>query len=104
MDLQKISEDIDYKLIPVDYDNSQAWEVRILRGTFTETVIRFGNVSLDGRGEDTCLKFNFMVSSSPDENAIPENIELQELASKILTDIIERNILTGNLDLKDIDD
>ena len=45
-----------------------------------------------------------MVTSSPDENAIPENIELQEFASKILTDIIEKNILTGNLDLKDIDD
>lgn len=93
MNLDKVSEDIDYELIPVtESDNTQAWEVRILKGPFVETVIRYGNVRLDGRGRDACLKFNFMVSSSPVPDLEPEtNEELQDWAADILEDIIEQS-------------
>ena len=48
LNLDKVSEGVDYSLIPVeDSPNDQAWDVRILRGDFTETVIRYGNVALD---------------------------------------------------------
>ena len=46
--IQKVSEDIDYVLTPAeDEENEQAWDVRILRGSFTETVVRFGNIKFD---------------------------------------------------------
>ena len=49
IDVDKVSEGIDYKLVPVeDSPNDQAWDVRILRGEFVETVIRYGNVAFDG--------------------------------------------------------
>ena len=42
MSLQAVSEDVDYELIPCDdVANEQAWDVRILRGDFIESVIRF---------------------------------------------------------------
>ena len=37
IDLELPREGVDYELIPVDYvDNDAAWDVRILRGPFTE--------------------------------------------------------------------
>ena len=36
INVDKVSEDIDYKLIPaVGSENAQAWDVRILTGDFT---------------------------------------------------------------------
>lgn len=94
----KISEDIHYQLVPVtDVDNSQAWEVRILEGPYVETVLRYGNVRLDGRGRDACLKFNFVVTSSPIPDLNPEeDYELQDWAADILEDIIEQSMVREN--------
>ena len=47
IDVNKVSEGIHYEMIPVEYvDNDAAWDVRILRGNFTETVIRYGTIKL----------------------------------------------------------
>lgn len=102
IDVDKVSEDVDYQLIPVDdVDNQQAWEIRILRGPFVETVLRFGNVSFDG--EQDCLRFNFIISYSPDPELTTENVELQNFAGEILEDIIEKAYNEGWLVTKDRD-
>jgi len=39
-----MKENKDYQIIPSE-EHSDAWEVRILSGDFTETVVRFGSIS-----------------------------------------------------------
>lgn len=94
-----MKENIDYKLIPADVDNEQAWEIRILTGEFVETVIRYGNVSIDGPAD--CIKFSFLVSSSPIEDLTAEDQNLQITAGNILGDIIENQLENGSILLED---
>jgi hypothetical protein len=94
INLDKMSEGVDYELIPVEYvDNEAAWDVRILRGEFTETVLRFGTIKYDG--ERDCLTFDFRVVDSPDGELDSSSEDLQEFSGAILEDILERGINEG---------
>ena len=94
INLDKMSEGVDYELIPVEYvDNEAAWDVRILRGEFTETVLRFGTIKYDG--ERDCLTFDFRVVDSPDDELDSSSEDLQEFSGAILEDILERGINEG---------
>ena len=94
INLDKVSEGVDYELIPVEYvDNEAAWDVRILRGEFTETVLRFGTIKYDG--ERDCLTFDFRVVESPDDELDSSSEDLQEFSGSILEDILERGINEG---------
>lgn len=103
MSFQAVSEDIDYELIPCDdVGNEQAWDVRILRGDFVESVIRFGNLKVNE--EQGCLNFNFLVVSSPDADVTEDNIELQEYAGVVLESILENAIANDALLTKEHDE
>ncbi|MAI05356.1 MAG: hypothetical protein CMA07_06555 [Euryarchaeota archaeon] len=102
IDIDKISEGIDYELVPANADNEQAWDVRILTGDFVESVIRYGNVSFDGA--EKCLKFNFRIMSSPDPELSTDFVPLQEHAADILEDILERSYAQGTLTTAEMDD
>ena len=102
INVDKISEGIDYELIPAEADNEQAWDLRILTGDFVETVIRYGNVSFDGA--EKCLKFNFRIMSSPDPELSTTFVPLQEHAADILEDILERSYAQGTLTTAEMDD
>lgn len=94
IDIDKVSEGIHYELIPVEYvDNEAAWDIRILRGAFTESVIRFGTIRYDGVRD--CLTFDFRVVTSPDEYLDSNNVELQDFAGAILEDVLERGMTEG---------
>ena len=94
INLDKMSEGVDYELIPVEYvDNEAAWDVRILRGEFTETVLRFGTIKYDG--ERDCLTFDFRVVEPPDSDLDSSSEDLQEFSGAILEDILERGINEG---------
>jgi len=93
---QRVSEDIDYELTPAeDVENEQAWDVRILRGPFTETVIRFGNISLNET--EGCLNFNFVIISTPDDSLTEEREDLQIFVGDILESVLENAIADGQL-------
>lgn len=92
-------EDHDYQLIPADTDNEQGWDIRILTGDFIETVIRFGNIAIDGNNDS--IKFNFAVIQSPDDEATVDNDNLQEVAGKILGDVLDRHFESGHMVLDD---
>ena len=93
---QKASEDIDYELTPTeDVENEQAWDVRILRGPFTETVFRFGNIAVNE--EQGCLNFNFMIISTPDDTLTEDREDLQLFVGDILESVLENAIADGNL-------
>ena len=82
-------EDTDYVLIPVESEH-QSWNIRILTGEFTETVIAFGNVSIN---EDTeSLNFNFDLISSPDTGLSVEDVDLQLEVGDILSAVLHEAI------------
>jgi hypothetical protein len=88
-------EGIDYDLVPADDGdgNKQAWDVRFTEGDFVETVIRYGNIAF----ENDCLKFNFVIQSSPDGDLTEENVDLQEFAADVLESILEEAAKDGSL-------
>jgi hypothetical protein len=100
IDVNKVSEGVHYELIPMEED-SQAWAIRILEGAFSETVIKFGNVEFDGRGDDTIMKYNFFIVSTPDDDLTEEDTYLQKWAGDILQDVIANGIETGATMFKD---
>lgn len=93
MNLDKVCEGVHYELTPSDQGNEMSWDVRILQGSFPETVIRFGKL----RFEEEYLHFDFIVVSSPDNTADEDNIELQDYAAEILEDIIINAEANGSL-------
>jgi hypothetical protein len=94
--LNKVSEDVHYSLIPIEEaHNQQAWAVRLLEGPHPETVIRLGNVAFDPDGD--CLKFNFMIESSPDSELTEDDSDLQNFVADVLEDILEKAIEDGSL-------
>lgn len=85
-----MKENTDYELIPAQEGNEQSWDIRILKGDYVETVLRYGNVSYNGIEE--VLNFNFIVVSSPDPDVSTDSVPVQEVAGAILENIIEESI------------
>ena len=86
--------DEDYQLVPTEHENSQAWSIRILKGEFAETVIRYGNIAIDP--EDDCLKFNFMIEYSPNEDLTTDDIAVQNYVADVLEGVLEQAIADGS--------
>ena len=98
-----MSEGVDYELTPCDQvENNQAWDIRVLRGEFVESVLRFGNISFNE--ENDCLNFNFLVISSPNSSATEENEALQIFAGDILQSVLEDAIANDALLTKERDE
>ena len=53
-----LKENKHYEIIP-DKGDDQAWNVRILSGMFTETVLKYGVVKFNGKKKD--MTFNFYI-------------------------------------------
>jgi hypothetical protein len=50
MAIKTLSEGVDYELVPsLEGENEQSWDVRILKGDFVESVIRFGILPLTAK-------------------------------------------------------
>lgn len=94
-----MKENEDYELIPADIENEQAWDVRILTGEFVETIIRFGNVEINGKKNE--MKFNFIIIFTPDDELSTENINLQKYVGEILGNIIDNNIQNESVIMDD---
>jgi len=102
IDLDKKAEGLDYELIPSKelFEAEQAWDVRILRGDFPETIIRFGNIQIDGKEGE--LHFNFSVIESPDPDLTPDSVELQNEVGSILHSVIESAIAKDELQMNEV--
>ena len=79
-----MKENTDYEIIP-DMNDDKSWNVRILTGAFTETVIKYGVVKFN----DEDMTFNFDIVSSPDNDLTTNNVDLQKHAGNMLEQIIE---------------
>lgn len=90
-----MKEGIDYEMIPVDQDNEQSWGIRFLKGKYTETVIRYGNIAVNP--EDDCLNFNFMIDYSPDIDLSVDDEKLQEHVGLVLESVLIEAIERGSI-------
>jgi len=87
----------DYELVPpADLKDDEAgWHLRILTGEYVETVLTFGNVSLDGTDpdeDDPKMSFNFEIVTTPDPDLSTEDEDFQHYAGDLLLSLIERSI------------
>jgi len=87
-----------YNLI-LNEEEDEHWSVRILEGTFAETIIKFHRIAVNE--EKGAVSFNFHVISSPNVHAHIDNEELQKYAGWILHDIIESCIDEGSAKFTD---
>ena len=98
--MSRLTENVDYCFIPHE-SLEDAWAVRIMSGDFIETVIAYNAIAFNEVKD--CLTYNFVVVSSPDDNAVDTNEELQQKATEILEAIIEAGIEDGTVELKERD-
>lgn len=94
----ELFEGIDYELVPLEGDETQ-WAVRMLTGPFTETVIAYNAVSFNEIKEH--ISFNFGIVSSPDQDLVLENTDLQNYCGLLLEALIEDKFHEGVIDFKD---
>ena len=94
-------ENKDYEIIP-DKGDEQAWNVRVLSGLYTETVLKYGVVKFNGKGKEKYMSFNFDIIYTPDTELTKESVELQEFAGLMLEKIMAKGIEEGNVITRDI--
>ena len=101
IDINKASEGVDYEMIPSQelMEAEQSWDIRILTGRFVETVIRFGNISINVKQGN--MSFNFTVISTPIDGVTPDDIELQNKCGDILHSVLEDAISRDEVDLRE---
>ena len=94
-----MEEKVDYEIIP-SHEDEQAWNVRILKGPFTETVIRYGVIKFNEIPKN--MTFNFDLVYSPDSELTTENVDLQDFAGAMLEKIMANGIKEGSVVTREI--
>lgn len=100
-DRQMYKENEHYELIP-DPNSSQEWQIRIMKGDYTETLLQYGGIRVDGTEEDPLLTFDFRIISSPDPDLSTSDQDLQQFAGDLLVSIIESGIQKGELKTREV--
>tara|TARA_B100001121_G_C18237421_1_gene411088 strand:+ start:59 stop:364 length:306 start_codon:yes stop_codon:yes gene_type:complete len=96
-----LQENKHYEIIP-DKGDDQAWNVRILSGAFTETVLRYGVVKFNGKKKD--MTFNFDIVYTPDTELKVSNKKLQEFAGIMLEQIMAQGIRDNEVITREVKD
>jgi len=96
-----LKENKHYEIIP-DKGDDQAWNVRILSGTFTETVLKYGVVKFNGKKKD--MTFNFDIVYTPDTELTVSDLKLQEFAGVMLEQIMAQGFRDGEVITREIKD
>ena len=89
-----LKENKHYEIIP-DKGDDQAWNVRILSGMFTETVLKYGVVKFNGKKKD--MTFNFDIVYTPDTELTVSDLKLQEFAGVMLEQIMAQGFRYGEV-------
>ena len=96
-----LKENKHYEIIP-DKGDDQAWNVRILSGMFTETVLKYGVVKFNGKKKD--MTFNFDIVYTPDNELTVSDLKLQEFAGTMLEQIMSQGFSNGEVITREIKD
>ena len=92
-------ENVDYEIIP-DKGDDQAWNVRVLTGQYTETVLKYGVVKFNEIPKN--MTFNFEIVYSPDTELTIEDTNLQDFAGEMLEKIMAQGIKDGEVITREI--
>lgn len=87
-------ENVDYEFVPNE-ENAEHWNIRILTGNYSESVIAFGHIKLNDNTIDdqsSEMSFNFDVISTPDTDLSVDDIDFQSYAGDMLISIIESSL------------
>ena len=96
-----LKENKHYEIIP-DKGDDQAWNVRILSGMFTETVLKYGVVKFNGKKKD--MTFNFDIVYTPDTELTVSDLKLQEFAGIMLEQIMSQGFSNGEVITREVKD
>ena len=96
-----LKENKHYEIIP-DKGDEQAWNVRILSGMFTETVLKYGVVKFNGKKKD--MTFNFDIVYTPDTELTVSDLKLQEFAGIMLEQIMAQGIRDNEIITREVKD
>lgn len=80
----KLDQNVDWEMIPGEGTH---WDIRLLTGDYTETVLRFTAIKISD--DEEYMNFNFDVVSSPDPDLTDEDVKLQEYAGHVMSSILE---------------
>ena len=94
-----LRENIDYEIIP-DKGDDQSWNVRVLRGPYTETVLKYGTVKFNEIPKN--MSFNFTIVYTPDTELKTTNESLQDFAGIMLEKIMAQGIKDGEVITREI--
>ena len=86
-----LRENIDYQIIP-DKADEQAWNVRVLRGPYTETVLKYGTVKFNEIPEN--MSFDFKIVYTPDTELKVSDTRLQDFAGEMLEILLKKEKIT----------
>lgn len=80
----------DFELIPDD--DPEWWNVRILKGDYTETVFRFGSIAV--MEDSDKMSFDFNILSSPIEGLKEEDCQdvVTEILNTVMLDAITKAV------------
>ena len=92
-----MKENVDYEIIP-DKADDQAWNVRVLKGRYTETVLKFGTIGFKEKN----MSINFDIIYSPDSELTVKDVDLQDFAGTMLEKIIAQGIKDGDILTKEV--
>jgi hypothetical protein len=101
IDLNKPLDGVDYRVISLKHPNEEDfWQVVLLKGEHQNKKLVFTNIEFDGK--NNTLKFSLDVV---DEDGVLEKatLELEDLAFKILQDIIKSGLVDGSVVFDDQD-
>ena len=94
-----MQEGVDYEIIP-DKADEQSWNVRILKGPFTETVLKYGTVRFNEIPKN--MSFDFTIVYTPDTELKVSDTNLQDFAGFMLEKIMVKGMEEGSVITKDI--
>ena len=93
-----MEENVHYEIIP-DRGDEQSWNVRILTGPFTETVIKYGVVRFNEIPGN--MSFNFDIIYTPDSELKVSDEPLQDFVGEMLEQIMAQGIKDGQVITKE---
>lgn len=86
----------EYDIIPGEDANSATWDIRILEGMYTETVIRYNNIMIseetDPETGDGFLKFDYNIISSPQDDLTEDDPGLVEVVQNVMESILHMTV------------
>ena len=94
-----MKENVDYEIIP-DRADDQAWNVRVLRGPYTETVLKYGVVRFNEIPKN--MSFNFDIVYSPDTELKFSDESLQDFAGEMLEKIMVQGMKDGDVITREV--